>query len=134
MSGFLENLRNPSDFVPWEYKEAAGKFGRDFLHRVHKIFLPLPRSPRPSLDAWIARAASLGAGGFIVGDEIFSPGLWKLNPSFDAACMGLRMTETISVFLRGRWPFASVAGNSSGAAVSPPPDADGLPEFLSSLG
>jgi HAD superfamily hydrolase (TIGR01549 family) len=136
MGEFLKNLENPSDFVPWEYKETAEKFGRDFLRKAHEIFLPLPQSPRPSLDAWTARAASLGAGGFIVGDEIFSPDMWKRSPSFDIALMGFGMAETIGEFLRRRWPFASVVpadGNSGGDIVLPPPDADRLPEFLSSL-
>jgi beta-phosphoglucomutase-like phosphatase (HAD superfamily) len=133
MCDFLKNLENPSDFVPWEYKETARKFGRDFLRRTHEIFLPLPQSPRPSLDAWISRAASLGAGGFIVGDEIFSPNMWKRNPSFDIARMGYGMAETMEDFLRKRWPFASVAENSGKPVISPPQDADALAEFLSSL-
>jgi HAD superfamily hydrolase (TIGR01509 family) len=135
MRGLLENLENPSDFVPWEYRETEAAFGRDFLRRAHKIFLPLPRSPRPSLDAWTARAASLGVGGFIAEDEIFSPDMWRRNPSLDITSMGTGMAETIGEFLRTRWPFASVVKNSDKPVPIPPPprNADDLPEFLSSL-
>ncbi|MDR1508363.1 MAG: HAD-IA family hydrolase, partial [Synergistaceae bacterium] len=132
MREFLENLENPSEFIPWEYKETAEKFGNDFLRRAHRIFIPLPQSPRPSLDAWVARAASLGAGGFLVKDEIFSPDMWRRNPSLDIAGMGLGLAETIGEFLRERWPFASVARSADRTVPFPPQDADGLPEFLSS--
>jgi HAD superfamily hydrolase (TIGR01509 family) len=133
MGEFLKNLENPSEFVAWEYKETAEKFGNDFLREVHRIFLPLPQSPRPSLDAWTARAALLGVGGFFVEDEIFSPDMWKRNPSLKAAGMGLTMAETIGEFLRERWPFASAAKSAGGSALFPPRDADDLPEFLLSL-
>jgi HAD superfamily hydrolase (TIGR01509 family) len=133
MDGFYGEIISPTEMIPWEYQETAKKYGVDFLTAVHKIFLRLPEKFYPSLDAWIARAASLGVGGFVVGDERFSPAMWKQNPSFDPACMGLSLAETIRIFLLERWPFASVTETSGavGAVLTAPPaNASDLPEFL----
>ena len=130
MDELYDELLDPTDMIPWEYQDTAERYGRDFLARVHKLFLPLPTRPRPTLDAWTARAASLGVGGFVIGDEIFTPNMWKENPSLDIAFAGLPLADTIARFIRDRWPFASVArGGESG--ICPPADADALPGFLS---
>jgi HAD superfamily hydrolase (TIGR01509 family) len=133
MGDFLENLKNPAEYIPWEYKETYEKFGADFLQKARKTFLTLPRPPRPNLSTWLSRAASLGVGGFAVPDKIFSPDMWKQDPSFDISGMGLNMEEALGNFLRERWPFVSVTAESAQDAVSPPPDASELPAFLSSL-
>ncbi|MDR1580184.1 MAG: HAD family hydrolase [Synergistaceae bacterium] len=129
MNGLYDELLDPTDMIPWEYQEAAERHGRDFLNRVHRLFLPLPRHPSPTLDTWAARAASIGVGGFVVGDEIFTPNMWKENPSLDIACIGLSLRETINRFTRDRWPFASSRAGES--EICPPDDADALPGFLS---
>ena len=131
MDELYDELLDPTDMIPWEYQDTAERYGADFLDRVHRLFLPLPRRPRPTLDAWIARAASLGVGGFVIGDEILTPNMWKENPSLDIACAGLPLSEAISRFIRDRWPFASVARGES--EICPPSDADALPEFLLGL-
>jgi hypothetical protein len=118
--------------IPWEYQDTAERHGAGFLDRVHRLFLSLPRHPSPTLDAWTARAASLGVGGFVIGDEIFTPNMWKENPSLDIACVGLPLREVISRFIRDRWPFASVARGGE-SEIRPPADADALPGFLSGL-
>ena len=116
--------------IPWEYQDTAERYGSNFLKRVHRLFLPMPRHPHPTLDAWTARAASLGVGGFVIGEEIFTPNMWKENPSLDIACAGLPLADTIARFIRDRWPFASVArGGESG--ICPPAAAAALPGFLS---
>jgi HAD superfamily hydrolase (TIGR01509 family) len=131
MSELYDELLDPTDMIPWEYQETAERHGTDFLKRVHGLSLPLPRRPRPTLDAWTARAASLGVGGFVIGDEIFTPNMWKENPSLDIACLGLPLRETINRFIRDRWPFAAARGGESD--ICPPDDADALPGFLSGL-
>jgi hypothetical protein len=130
MDELYDELLDPTDMIPWEYQDTAERYGTDFLKRVHKIFLPLPPRPRPTLDAWTACAASLGVGGFVIGDEIFTPNMWKENPSFDISCAGMSLRETIARFIRDRWPFASVARGTE-PEICPPADADGLPGFLS---
>jgi HAD superfamily hydrolase (TIGR01509 family) len=132
MNELYDELLNPSDMIPWEYRDTAKRYGTRFLERVHRLFLPLPRRPRPTLDAWIARAASLGAGGFVIGDEIFTPNMWKENPSLDIADAGLPLRETIARFIRDRWPFASVTRGGE-SDIRPPADAGSLLEFLSEL-
>ncbi|MDR3165418.1 MAG: HAD family hydrolase [Synergistaceae bacterium] len=129
MRGLYNEFLDPTDMIPWEYQDAARRYGADFLNRVHGLFLPLPLNARPTLDAWTARAASLGVGRFVIGDEIFTPNMWKENPSLDIACVGLSLAETINRFIRGRWPFASAARGES--EICPPTDADALPGFLS---
>jgi hypothetical protein len=128
MSELYDELLAPTDMIPWEYQDTAERYGADFLKRVHRLFLTLPRHPLPTLDAWIARAASLGVGGFVIGDEIFTPSMWKENPSLDVACVGLPLRETITRFIRDRWPFASVACGES--EICPPADASSLAGFL----
>jgi HAD superfamily hydrolase (TIGR01509 family) len=129
MGELYDELLDPTDMIPWEYQDTAERYGADFLGRIHRLFLPLPPRPRPTLDAWTARAASLGVGGFVIGDEIFTPNMWKENTSLDIACAGMPLRETITCFIRDRWPFASVVRGES--AICPPADADGLPGFLS---
>jgi HAD superfamily hydrolase (TIGR01509 family) len=129
MRGLYDELLDPTDMIPWEYQETVKRYGADFLKRVHRLFLPLPPNARPTLDAWASRAASLGVGGFVIGDEIFMPNIWKENPSLDIACVGLPLAETINRFIRDRWPFASVARGES--EICPPAEADALPAFLS---
>ena len=130
MDELYDELLDPTDMIPWEYQDTAERYGRDFLTRTHRLFLPLPPRPRPTLDAWTSRAASLGVGGFVIGDEIFAPNMWKENPSLDIAFAGLPLADTIARFIRDRWPFASVArGGEPG--ICPPADADALPGFLS---
>ena len=130
MSELYDELLDPTYMIPWEYQDTAERYGADFLGRVHRLLLPLPANARPTLDAWTARAASLGVGGFVVGDEIFTPNMWKKNPSLDISCIGLQLAEAIKRFIRGRWPFATVARGGE-SEICPPADADALPEFLS---
>jgi HAD superfamily hydrolase (TIGR01509 family) len=131
MNELFEELSNPSEIVPWEYMDAAGKFEREFLRAVHGLFLRVPADASPSLDAWLAEAASLGVGGFYAPDAIFSPSDWKRNPSLDPACMGMRLADAARDFLSVRWPFARVIRQPEGRIIlDAPPNANGLAEFL----
>jgi HAD superfamily hydrolase (TIGR01509 family) len=133
MSEFYEDLVTPPEIIPWEYQETARGYGAAFLKSAAKISLAVPDAPRPSLDVWIARAASLGVARFIAADGEFSPETWKANPSFDPRFMGQKTVFALSDFLRVRWPFASVAerpGESEKIISDAPDDADEIAAFL----
>ena len=123
---------SPSDFVPWEYQETALKYGRGFLRTAYEIFLDISDCFPAGTDSTMARAASLGVGGFVVGRGVFSPEMWKLNPGFDPASMGMSMADAARSFLSGRWPFASVAETAPGGTrtLRAPLGADEIPEFI----
>ncbi|MDR1650624.1 MAG: HAD hydrolase-like protein [Synergistaceae bacterium] len=130
MSELLSELSSASEIVPWEYQETVLRFGRKFLASAYKITLKIPETCKPSLDSWIAAAASLGVGGFEPPDGRFEPSCWKSSPSFDPSYMGLDMKEAVRRFLRTRWPFASV--REGGGSLEPPPRADELADFVES--
>ncbi|MDR1472171.1 MAG: HAD hydrolase-like protein [Synergistaceae bacterium] len=136
MRPLLREMTHPTDLVPWEYLDALEKFGPGFLSFAHGLRLRVPLDASPSLDAWISRAASLGVGRFAVDREIFSPVMWRRNPSLDPSCMGKDLDETLRGFLRARYPFASVEGPEGGKmreAMPSPSGADEIQGFVVSL-
>jgi HAD superfamily hydrolase (TIGR01509 family) len=134
MRELYRELVSPTEMVPWEYQETVRRFGVEFLRAAHKISLALPENCSPSLDVWLARAASLGVGGFVAGSGTFSPRMWRENQSIDPACMGANMHDTLEKFLCARYPFArAVKPGNSPDAVASPSDAEELAEFITSL-
>lgn len=137
MAQLTAELRAPSELIPWEYMDTVRKRGRGFLAFAGALTLALPERTTPSLDRWLARAASLGVGGFLVPDEVFTPDLWKANPSLDPAYMGLSLKEAVRCFLRTRYPFAAAGGPAdilgTETAADAPFDADDLADYLSRL-
>ncbi|MDR3279606.1 MAG: HAD-IA family hydrolase [Synergistaceae bacterium] len=130
MDEFHRELTSPRDIVPWEYQETAREYGEDFLRGAHKLTLRLPERREPGVDAWVARAAALGIGGFAVRDAVFGPTIWKQNPSLDPSFMGFGMRATLRAFLLTRWPFASVY-EDDGSALDAPAETRELPDFIS---
>lgn len=109
LTGLVEALHSPEPVVPWEYREIYAKKGERWLHNAASFIFSVPGEPSPTTDCWLARAASLGVGGFYVDPEkIFTPDDWKKNPSFDTSAMGLKWSEVVSGFLAPRYPLARV--------------------------
>jgi hypothetical protein len=72
-------------------------------------------------------------GGFIVGDVILTPEIWRQNPSFGIEYMGQPMERVLRDFVKNRWPFAKVTRAQDGVNMPPPGDAGHLAEYLLSL-
>jgi len=132
MEGFLRELRSPSEFVPWEYHDAAEAMGRGFLAFAASLVIAMPQRTFRGMDRWLARAASLGVGGFLAPNEIFSPVDWKANPAFDPSCMGKSLASAAREFLRVRFPLAEVYDDAE-AVSGAPAAAEELENFLWSL-
>ncbi len=138
MRGLAEELRSPSEVVPWEYQETARAKGRGFLSFTAGLTLALPERTIPNLDGWLTQAAMLGVGRFLIPDEIFTPNAWKANPSFDPANMGLAFETAVRDFLRTRYPLATVLSPKempkAGETVADAPfHAGDLSDFLTHL-
>lgn len=138
MTQLAEELRSPSEIIPWEYLETTGEKGRDFLAFAASLTLALPDRIRPSLDRWLLRAASLGIRGFLVPDEILTPSFWKASPALDPAYMGLPLETAAREFLRVRYPFATVSDRAEALGgetlrTDAPSEADALEGFISRL-
>lgn len=109
MTDLTAALDAPVPLVPWEYREIFAKKGERWLHNAASFTFAVPSDPSPTTDCWLARAASLGVGGFYVAPEkIFSPEDWKKNPSFDISAMGRKWAEVVKDFLAPRYPCAKV--------------------------
>jgi HAD superfamily hydrolase (TIGR01509 family) len=117
--------------IAWEYIDAASRLGIDFLRAAREITLPARTDASPSVDAWVARAASLGVGRFSVGGDEFTPEMWRRNPSLDVALIGHSLEFVLRDFLRDRWPFAEVT--RGGSDLHPPRDANALEDYLLSI-
>lgn len=136
MGELLDELKAPSELIPWEYQEAVSKFGPAFLRHAHEITLPVPLDAFPNMVSWILAAASLGVGHFILPGHTLSPATWKQNPGFDISCMGLDLGDAVSALLSARFPFAgTVSANEPGPTPSPAPpnDAALLENYLKKL-
>jgi hypothetical protein len=94
----------------------------------------LPDDPTRIIDAPLAAAASMGVGAFAAPDVQFSPDWWKKNPSFDPACMGMPLMDSVRSFLRTRFPLArAVAPSAAGTCVDLPSGPDEVESLLLSL-
>lgn len=131
MADFYKELLSPGEITPWEYQEAVRKNGRDFLRSNAKRSVRVPLEARPAIDTWTAKAASLGIGTFVAPATTLSPELWKQNPSFDTADMGIDLACVLHKFLLTRYPFAQVLDEGTdGTMTDLPADADELEQFL----
>ena len=134
MYEFYDGLSNHTEITAWEYQDAHRQYGADFLRKVHAVMLPLPERGAPGIDSWVSRAASLGVGGFTVGDAKFTPEIWRQNPSIGIEYMGMPMETVLRDFVKNRWPSAKVVCTQEGENLPPPPvDADGLAKYLLDL-
>jgi hypothetical protein len=134
MAALRAELDNPSETIPWEYQETAGRNGRDFLRRVSRLTALVPGEPLRGLDSWLTRAAVLGVCAFAVPDVLFQPRAWKTNPSFDPSSMGTSLLDTVESFLRARFPLARTAAYDGGrGCVELPYDPDEIEGFLVGL-
>jgi hypothetical protein len=131
MDEFYDALVNDKKITAWEYKDAFSRYGAEFLSKAREIILPVPERARPNVIAWAAQAASLGVGGLSVGEAVFTPEMWRRNPSFDVGLMGVPMEEFLRESLKTGFPFARVVcGGGSTTQYSPPEDAASLAEYL----
>ena len=124
MAQLRDELRSPTKMTPWEYQEVAGRRGTAFLEKNFLSTVVVPVDARPDVAAWVAAAASLGIGTIAVPDEKLTPQMWKRNPVFDAAYMGMHLLDAIARFLRARFPFAAVRMQNEDDEPSPTDAAD----------
>jgi hypothetical protein len=129
MDMLYDELVSPTRMIPWEYQETAEKFGTGFLEKNFSATLAVPTAAEPDIATWVTSAAGLGVGKFAVPDEKLTPRMWKRNPLFDTACMGMRLQEAISRLLRTRFPFAAAVPRGGGE-IEPPERAEDLEQFL----
>lgn len=120
MTDLVAAMDSPSALVPWEYREIHARKGARWLENAFSLTFALPSVPSPTLDCWIARAASLGVGRFSVpADARLSPDEWKMNPSFDTSYMGMPLLDVVREFLAPRFPMVSVSVDCSDALNAP---------------
>lgn len=110
LTDFLTALDNPEPLVPWEYRELYAKRTERWLCGAYELVLNLPDSTSPTLDCWLARAASFCVKAiYIPSDLVLTPLEWKSNSSFDPKAMGCPISEIAKDFLSVRYPMVEVA-------------------------
>lgn len=130
MADFHSELISPSKMIPWEYKDTADKFGRDFLAASHSICLRVPPDAKPDIPSWVLTACALGVGSIEAPAGNLEPNLWRKNRAFETAYMGKDMKQVLREFLSARYPLVEVVSEESRASIEAPDDSSLLEIFL----
>ena len=115
LADLAAELDEPKPLVPWEYREIHAKRGDKWLNGAWPLTLVLPDSCSPTLDCWLARAASFAVGTISVpSDAVLSPTDWKANSSLAPSMMGRRIADVATDFLAPRYPLTKVVTDVEG--------------------